>query len=120
MQPQSIKQHIDNNISKMLETDSYDVTRSKVLKIVNNFRDRITDHNLELEDILKISDSRKRYTSLYVYYAQKRIIDLYKLEKRFKNISSKKSFKCLLFKERLDRRENLPFSYSMKYKKFIQ
>jgi hypothetical protein len=120
MQPQAIKQHIDNNISKMLETDSYDVTRSKVLKIVNSFRERITEHNLELEEILKLSDSRTRYTSLYVYYAQKRITDLYKLERRLTNINSKKAFRCLLFKERLDRRENLPFTYSPKYKSFLK
>lgn len=120
MQPQSIRQHIDNNISKMLETDSYDEARNKVLKIVNSFKLRITEHNLDLIEILKITDSRKRYTSLYIYYAQKRIIDLYKLERRLVNISSKKAFRCLLFKERLDRRENLPFTYSPKYKKFIK
>ncbi len=120
MKPEVIKQHIDNNITKMLETDSYDTTRSKVLKIVNNFRERIRDIDLDISHIESIGDSRKRYTALYVYFAQKRIIDLYKLERKRLDTSPLKAYKTLLFKERLDRRENLPFTYSPKYKKFLK
>ena len=120
MKPEVIKQHIDNNITKMLETDSYDTTRSKVLKIVNNFRERIKDIDLDISHIESIGDSRKRYTALYVYFAQKRIIDLYRLERKRITMSPLKAYKTLLFRERLERRENLPFTYSPKYKRFLK
>jgi hypothetical protein len=120
MKPDVIKQHIDNNITKMLERDSYDEVRDKILKIINNFRKRITDVEIEYKNIESITDSRTRYTAFYVYYAQKRIIDLYRLERNRLKINPLKAYKTLLFKERLDRRENLPFTYSPKYKKFIK
>lgn len=120
MKPEVIKQHIDNNITKMLETDSYDGARTKVLKIVNSFRERIQGVELEYKNIESLNDSRSRYTAFYVYFAQKRIIDLYRLERKRINMSPLKAYKTLLFKERLDRRENLPFTYSQKYKKFLK
>jgi hypothetical protein len=120
MKPEVIRQHIDNNITKMLQTDSYDGTRTKVLRIVNSFRERITGVELEYKNIESITDSRSRYTAFYVYFAQKRIIDLYRLERKRLNISPLKAYKTLLFKERLDRRENLPFTYSPKYKRFLK
>jgi len=120
MKPEVIKQHIDNNITKMLETDSYDGTRTKVLRIVNTFRERIPGVELEYKNIESITDSRSRYTAFYVYFAQKRIIDLYRLERKRLSISPLRSYKTLLFKERLDRRENLPFTYSPKYKRFLK
>ncbi len=120
MRTEVIKQHIDNNITKMLETDSYDGARTKVLKIVNSFRERIQGVELEYKNIESLNDSRSRYTAFYVYFAQKRIIDLYRLERKRINMSPLKAYKTLLFKERLDRRENLPFTYSPKYKKFLK
>ena len=118
MQPQSIKQHIDNLITKMLVTDSYDSTRTKMLTIINNFRKRLPNCDLEMEEISNITDTRTRYTAIYVYFAQKRIIDLYRLERRG-HTNGLKAYKILLFKERLERRENLPFTYSPKYKQFL-
>jgi hypothetical protein len=120
MKPEVIKQHIDNNITKMLETDSYDGARTKVLKIVNSFRERIQGVELEYKNIESLNDSRSRYTAFYVYFAQKRIIDLYRLERKRINMSPLKAYKTLLFRERLERRENLPFTYSQKYKKFLK
>jgi hypothetical protein len=120
MRPEVIKQHIDNNITKMLETDSYDGARTKVLKIVNSFRERIQGVELEYKNIESLNDSRSRYTAFYVYFAQKRIIDLYRLERKRINMSPLKAYKTLLFRERLERRENLPFTYSQKYKKFLK
>jgi hypothetical protein len=120
MKPDVIKQHIDNNITKMLERDSYDEVRDKILKIVNNFRERIVGIELEYKNIESLNDSRSRYTAFYVYFAEKRIIDLYKLERKIVDKSPLKAYKTLLFKERLDRRENLPFTYSPKYKRFIK
>ncbi len=120
MRPEVIKQHIDNNITKMLETDSYDTVRSKVMKIINNFRERIFGIDIDYKTIEDITDSRSRYTAFYVYFAQKRIIDLYRLERKKPELKPLKAYKTLLFKERLDRRENLPFTYSPKYKKFLK
>ena len=120
MTPEVIKQHIDNNITKMLETDSYDGARVKVLKIVNSFRERLHGVELEYKNIESLSDTRSRYTAFYVYFAQKRIIDLYRLERKRITMSPLKSYKTLLFKERLERRENLPFTYSPKYKRIIK
>jgi hypothetical protein len=120
MKPEVIKQHIDNNITKMLETDSYDGARTKVLKIVNSFRERINGVELEYKNIESLSDTRSRYTAFYVYFAQKRIIDLYRLERKRITMSPLKAYKTLLFRERLERRENLPFTYSPKYKRFLK
>jgi hypothetical protein len=120
MKPEVIKQHIDNNITKMLETDSYDGARIKVLKIVNSFLERINGVELEYKNIESLSDTRSRYTAFYVYFAQKRIIDLYRLERKRITMSPLKAYKTLLFRERLERRENLPFTYSPKYKRFLK
>jgi len=120
MKPEVIKQHIDNNITKMLETDSYDGARIKVLKIVNSFLERINGVELEYKNIESLSDTRSRYTAFYVYFAQKRIIDLYRLERKRITMSPLKAYKTLLFRERLERREYLPFTYSPKYKRFLK
>jgi hypothetical protein len=120
MKPDAIKGHIDNNITKMLERDSYDEVRDKILKTLNSFRERISNVEIEYKNIESIVDSRTRYTAFYVYYAEKRIIDLYRLERKCTKISPLKAYKTLLFKERLDRGENLPFTYSHKYKRIIK
>jgi hypothetical protein len=106
-------------ITKLLVTDSYESTRNKILTIVNNFRKKLPQCDLEMEEISKISDTRTRYTATYVYFAQKRIIQLFRLERKGKK-DGLKAFKSLLLKERLERRENIPFTYSPKYKKFLK
>ena len=119
MKAETIKNHIDNNISKMLLSNGYDETRQHFFNIARNFKNRIPEIELSLESIEKISDSRQRYSAYYVYFVENRIIDLYKIEKK-SLFNSSKSFKMLLLKERLERCESIPVSYNQKYKNYIK
>ena len=56
MKPDAIKGHIDNNITKMLERDSYDEVRDKILKTLNSFRERISNVDIEYKNIESIVD----------------------------------------------------------------
>jgi len=119
MKAETIKNHIDNSILKMLCSNGYDETRNHFFNVASNFRNRIPSGDLNLESIEKISDSRNRYSAYYIYFVENRIVDLYKLEKD-KIFNCSKSFKMLLFKERLERCESVPSSYNQKYKNYIK
>jgi len=120
MKAETIRNHIDNNISRMLNTNGYDETRQHFYNVSMNFRKRIPEMELSLESIEKITDSRQRYSAYYVYFVENRIVDLYKIEKKNPFNSSFKSFKMLLFKERLERCETIPASYNQKYKNYLK
>ena len=98
MKKETILNHIDKNILTMLETGGYDSAREKVYTILTKFKERIPNVILTDEEVMKLSDSRQRYTALYVMCAEKRIIDLYKIENKCVG-DPLKSFKTLLFKE---------------------
>jgi hypothetical protein len=119
MKPETIKNHIDNNISNMLKSNGYDHTRQHFYNILKNFKSKVPDIEINLESIEKVKDSRQRYSAYYIYYVENRIIDLYKLERKNKFSNSFESFKMLLFKEKLERCEIIPPSYNQKYKDYI-
>lgn len=120
MKAETIRNHIDNNISRMLNTNGYDETRQHFYNVSMNFRKRIPEIELSLDSIEKVSDSRQRYSAYYVYFVENRIVDLYKLEKKNLFNSSAKAFKILLFKERLERCESIQVSSNQKYKNYIK
>ena len=107
MRKDVIKRHIDNRILKDLPTIGPDALRNDLAKTCRKFSENIVEKaTTPTEDnIEKIEDVRSRYLSLYVFYAQQRIIDLYKIEtKNLYGWSLDKKFKALLFKEKLEGR----------------
>jgi hypothetical protein len=119
MKKETILNHIDKNITTMLETGDYDSAREKIFTIISKFKERIPNVTLEEEEIYKLVDSRQRYTALYVLCGEKRIFDLYKIEKKCVG-NPLKSFKLLLFKEKLEKGIKIPQSYNQKYKDIIK
>lgn len=119
MKKETILNHIDKNITTMLETGDYDSAREKIFTIISKFRERIPNVNLEEEEIYKLVDSRQRYTALYVLCGEKRIFDLYKIEKKCSG-NPLKSFKLLLFKEKLEKGVKISQSYNQKYMDIVK
>jgi len=112
----AISNYIDNNIILAnLSNKNFDSTRSVILELSNKFKDRILVKNLSLKDIENINDTRQRYYSLYVYYAEKRIVDTYKIEQLKLSKNPIKAFKKFLFKEKLENCESKLVVYSAKY-----
>ena len=70
-------------------------------KFEKNISERVSLFNVK--EIENIKDVRSRYLSLYIYFAQQRIIDLYKVETRdIYGWNHSKKFKAILFKEKLE------------------
>jgi hypothetical protein len=52
---------------------------------------------------------------MYIFFSEKRIIDLYKIERMKLSKNPLKAYKIFLFKERLEKCETKPFIYNQKY-----
>lgn len=106
MRKDSIKQHIDNKILKdFYSQKTPEQIRLKLMETCNKFEKNITERVslFNEKDIENIKDVRSRYLSLYVYFAQQRIVDLYKVETRdIYGWNYTKKFKAILFKEKLE------------------
>jgi hypothetical protein len=104
MKRQSIRNHIDRKIEERLSQVGFSETRQNLLETSRRFLDRIPqDVELKEEVLEKITHTKTKYFGLYVLWAQKRIIDLYKIEmKDIKGLSPLKKFKALKFKEKLE------------------
>jgi len=105
MNKANIKRFIDNKILKDLSTGRpIDEVRQTLLNNSKKYKDSIKPFITEFSEteIEKITDVRSKYLSYYILYAQKRIIDLYKVEsKDIYGWSQTKKFKAFLFKEKL-------------------
>lgn len=99
-----IKQFVDNIvINKLL--NGYDSTRQhlydNILKNRSIIQLNIDNFKYDLESIERLPSGRIQYLAYYVFYGQKRVIDLYNLEKKLKDYTPTKAFKSLLFKEKM-------------------
>ena len=102
-----IKKHIDKKILTDIQRLGADGMRQELSEICNKYLKNIVEapspSPVTIEGIENIKDVRSRYLSLYVFYAQQRIIDLYKVENsELYGWSFHKKFKALLFKEKLE------------------
>jgi hypothetical protein len=106
MRKESIKQHIDNKIiRKLYDNVNPENIRQDLLNTCNRFNQNISEKpkSMTENDIENIQDVRSRYLSFYVFFAQQRIIDLYKVETRdLYGWNYRKKFKAFLFKEKLE------------------
>ena len=105
MRLESIKNHIDKKILKDIQSLGPDGMRQELSNTCNKFLKGIIEspNPVSIEGIENIKDVRSRYLSLYVFFAQQRILDLYKVESRdLYGWSFHKKFKALLFKEKLE------------------
>lgn len=104
----TIKCHIDKKIKKNISDLGYDGMRQDLFNICIKFHNNICknydieNHDFTEENINSIKDTRCRYLASYIYYAQKRITDLYEIENKFyKKYGIEKSFNILLLKEKI-------------------
>lgn len=103
-----IKDFVDKVIMDRLPMYGYDGTREHLYNnILNNkeiVKQQLCDNKFtfEPENIEKLS-GRTKYLAYYVFFGQKRVIDLFAIENRLKKrkYSPEKAFKALLFKEKL-------------------
>lgn len=105
MRKESIKQHIDNRILKELSDSSPGKIRQDLLTTCHKFTQNISEkpETMSESEIESIKDVRSRYLSFYVFFAQQRIVDLYKVETRdLYGWDYRKKFKAFLFKEKLE------------------
>jgi|APCry1669189883_1035261.scaffolds.fasta_scaffold10177_3 hypothetical protein len=105
MRLETIRNHIDRKILKDLETLGPDGMRQELSSVCNKFLKNIVEspNTQTIEEIEDIKDVRSRYLSLYIFVAQQRIIDLYKIEIRdLYGWSNYKKFRALLFKEKIE------------------
>ena len=72
-----------------------------------------------LTSIESCSDARVRYTAYYVFFSNKRIQDILRIENKKLNKNRILNFKTLLFKERLLSCSKIENSINFKYKKLI-
>jgi len=106
MRKDTIKNYIDKKIVTNLSTMGYSETRQDLFDIILRFTSSISENPKEQteEAIEQLSDARNRYLNLYIFYAKKRIIDIYKIEARdWYGWSGSKKFKAILLKEKLSK-----------------
>lgn len=117
MRSETILRHIDKNIITNLSSKDFDGTREVLLSTARRFKEKIDNDNtnLDFSEIEKISDARQRYTSMYIFFSEKRIIDLYRIERKKLSKNPLKAYKMFLFKENLQKCESRPFIYNQKY-----
>lgn len=112
MTKDSVKSHVDNTILKKLEEMSYDQVREHLFTTSSKFRDVVATYvdlskfTFDESSIDGLEPSRARYLGFYILYANKRVIDLYSVERNYEKFefSPIKKFKLLLFKEKLENR----------------
>lgn len=118
MRRKTVKKHIDKKILERLGQVDFDTVRQELHKKIHTFREKIynmvEDQNyIVSEDLVETLNTEKhgsnatkaRYFSYYVLESEKRLIDLYTIERNYKyhfGFSDQKTFKLLLFKERLE------------------
>ena len=106
MRKDSIKKHIDGKILReFYDSKTPEQIRQDLLETCQKFSKNITEKVTDFNEsqIEKITDVRSRYLSFYVFYAQQRIVDLYKVETRdIYGWNYTKKFKAILFKEKLE------------------
>lgn len=109
MKTETITNRIDRNITDLLVNMSVSDCIENLNNIQERFSSRLEKVENNLTEILKIQDSRTRYTNIYVYHTKKRIKDLSKIVR-------KEEFRQILFKENLQNEKHIPNYYSTKYK----
>jgi hypothetical protein len=105
MKKETIRTHIDNKIIERLSQIGFHGTRQHLLDNSRRFQSRIPEDIELVEEVIEdLKKTRDRYHSHYVLWANKRIIDLYKIEMmNLREFSPSKRFKALLFKEKLQK-----------------
>ena len=103
-----IKEFVDKVILDKLPICGYDGTREHLYSNILNHREIVkqkianTKFHFEPENIEKLT-GRTKYLAYYVFYGQKRVVDLFTLENKLKGkgYTPIKAFKSLLFKEKM-------------------
>lgn len=106
MKRENIRNHIDKKIISKLEEMNFSETRQALLEVSRKFTNRLSiDTKIDDEDFIEnIENTREKYLAEYVFWAHKRIIDLYKVEMMdICGLNAPKKFKALRFKERLSK-----------------
>ena len=108
MRKNNIKDFIDRSVQNKIKDLGYDGMRLELMDACSKFQVNIKldfkNFKLNEENISNIEDVRSKYLAWYVFYAQKRIIDLFRIERKYSQFgfTPLKDFKLLLFKEKLE------------------
>jgi hypothetical protein len=106
METIKIEKFIDGIILGKLSKEGYDGARQHLYTNILNYKDIVkqnltnSEFKFNSENIEKLN-GRTKYLAYYVFYGQKRVIDLFTIENRIRKFSPPKAFKALIFKERL-------------------
>lgn len=119
MRSETVLKHIDGIVTKNLSQKDFDGVRQVLMSNSTRFKERLDVVFNSLSEIEKIKDTRQRYTNLYVFYTDKRIIDLYKLERMQLSDNCLLAYKKFIFKENLQNCTDRPFMYNKKYIKYL-
>ena len=103
MRKEIIRSHIDKKILNRLLFDDPSEVRQYLLEVSSKFISRLPKDTIFTESEFDEKNIREKYLGHYVIWAQKRIIDLYRIEsKDILGLNIDKKFSALLFKERLE------------------
>jgi hypothetical protein len=108
MRKDTIADYIDKKVIDLTKYMSPTDIRKELSDKCDKFRKNVNIiDNATEEKIKDIKDSRERYLNYYIFYAEKRIKDLYEIEIRdIKGYSLNKKFKILILKETLSGNSN--------------
>lgn len=103
MRKDTISDYIDKKILDLLKYKSPSEVRELLRDKCEKFSKNVDVIENANESIIKdIKDSRQKYLNYYIFYAEKRIKDLYDIEiKDIKGFSLTKKFKLIILKENL-------------------
>jgi hypothetical protein len=112
MEAVKIKEFVDKVIMDRLPIYGYDGTREHLYNTILGHKEivkqKMSNNKFTFEPLyIEKLTGRTKYLAYYVFYGQKRVIDLFSIENRMKNLdgrnySPEKAFKALLFKEKIN------------------
>lgn len=105
MKLETVKSHIDRKIISALESRSFDDVRIELHQACQRFRKRLPNEFIQLnEDVIySMDNTSSKWAALYVFCAEKRITDLYIVERVMNPLwSNVVKYKALLLKEKIE------------------
>ena len=108
MKRDSIRRYVNNIVLDRIDSLGYDKMRQELAEKMRKRRETVykmvTDQNfiIDNESVETLTESRPKYFSYLVLECEKRLLDLYKIDRDFNfGFQPRKNFKLFLFREKL-------------------